>query len=132
MKRTGLWNGTESTLFDLSDTTATALVCSENDDVLFVGCRDGSIFAWDICQGTEIWRIADAHIEKISGLTLANNGKWLISAGGDFDLRGWHTTDGTRIVEMRNESGAPAVAGACNARIVVAGTHYGRIHVWDK
>ena len=132
VKRTGIWNGTESTLFDLQDTTATALVSSKNDDVLFVGCRDGSIFAWDICRGAEIWRIADAHIEKISSLALANNGKWLISAGGDFDLRGWHTTDGTRIVEMRNESGAPAVAGACNARVVVAGTHYGRIHVWDK
>jgi WD40 repeat protein len=132
VKRTDIWNGIESKLFDLPDTTATALVCSERDDVLFVGCRDGSIFAWDIYQGVEIWRIAGAHIEKISGLTLVNNGRWLISAGGDFDLHGWHTTDGTRIVKMRNESGAPAVTGSRNGRIVVAGTHYGRIHVWDK
>jgi WD40 repeat protein len=132
VKRIDLWNGTESKLFDLTDTTATALVCSKNDHVLFVGCRDGSIFAWDISQGFEIWRKANLNIEKISGLALAYNGKWLISAGSDFDLRAWHTTDGTRIVEMRNESGAPAVAGARNGRIVVAGTHFGRIHVWDK
>lgn len=132
VKRADIWNGTESTLFDLPNTTATALICLENDDVLFVGCRDGSIFAWDICQGGEIWRIADAHIEKISGLTLANNGKWLISAGGDFYVRAWHTTDGTRIVEMPNGSSAPAVAGAREGRIVVAGTHYGCINIWDE
>jgi WD40 repeat protein len=86
VKRTGIWSGTETTLFHMPDTTAAALVCSENDDVLFVGCQDGSIFTWDIRQGVEIWRIADAHIEKISGLRLANNGKWLISAGDDFEM----------------------------------------------
>jgi WD40 repeat protein len=132
VKRASVRNGSEGTLLTLTNTRVTALLSSENDDMLFIGCDDGTILAWDLCQDSEIWRVTDAHYDDISGLTLTNQSEWLISAGDDFALRGWRTTDGARIVEMQNSSGVPDVAAARHGRVVAAGTHYGRVHVWDE
>jgi WD40 repeat protein len=132
VRRADLQSGSETMLLDLPDTRPTALVCSAGGEVLFVGCKDGSLLAWDLARGVALWRVADAHVEEISSLALINRGRWLISAGGDFFLRGWRTRDGSRIAEMHNGSGAPDVAGAFSSRIVAAGTHYGRVHVWGR
>ena len=132
VKLTGVQDKFEENLLTLSNNQATALLTSEDDTVLYVGCDDGSLLAWDISQGRELWKVTEAHYEKILRLALTNHGQWLITGGGDFALRGWHTSDGERVVEMQNATGVPALAGSHSGRLVVAGTHYGRVHVWDE
>jgi WD40 repeat protein len=68
VKRSAVWDLSQHTLFRLSNGVATALLTSENDQVLCVGCDDGSLSAWDINQSCEIWKVADAHYEEILSL----------------------------------------------------------------
>jgi hypothetical protein len=114
----------------------------------------GIISIWDLDDTTEKLQI---HVEggSVTCVALSPNGKVLLSGttgraiqkwkfgdqqpledtrlygGGDFALRGWQTDDGERVVEMQNATGAADVAGSHTSRVVVAGTHYGRVHVWN-
>lgn len=59
------------------------------DSLLLSGWSDGKIIAYDVSNGSYIWHVENANIGGVTALTVANNGKFLLSGGMNGDVRLW-------------------------------------------
>mmetsp|Transcript_7868 Transcript_7868/g.18371 ORF Transcript_7868/g.18371 Transcript_7868/m.18371 type:complete len:615 (-) Transcript_7868:106-1950(-) len=88
-----------ATLWDANDYSATlrcpvrpgayptAIVGSQ--DILVAGCSDGRLMSFDMAQGQNLWHIDNAHKQGVTTLQIAQNVRFLLSGGGEGDLRVW-------------------------------------------
>ena len=60
-----------------------------NQDILISGARDKSIRVWDTLSASCLLHNADAHYWGIHELSMSADGKKLVSASDDYDVRVW-------------------------------------------
>ena len=72
----------------------------------------------------------DGHRGAVSGLAVANQGRWIVSTGVDGTLKVWNAASGTLVRAIELDDG-PATAVAVDDRRALTGHKGGTIVLWD-
>ncbi|HEX5270954.1 MAG TPA: WD40 repeat domain-containing protein, partial [Gemmataceae bacterium] len=71
----------------------------------------GEVTVWDAATGAEALTIK-GHTAEVNGVGFGGDGKWIVTAGGDWAVRLWDAENGGELVALKGHGGA-ATAVAC-------------------
>lgn len=78
----------ESIEAKLEDGIAVTSMFNRKGSLLAVGCNDGRVVVWDF-DTHGITRMFSGHVQRISALSWSRNGRYLLSASGDWHVIIW-------------------------------------------
>ena len=92
---------------------------------------NNAIRLWDVAKGTE-WRPFGGHLDTVTCLAFAPDGKTVVSGSKDGALRVWDVATSKELrVYRRHEEPITAVAIAPDGKAVLSGDNANAVHLWD-
>ena len=103
---------------------------SPKDDLLVIGCKQGTIIVWDLLKNKEMLRLQD---ERILDLAVSPDGKRLLSASVSADIKVFDLNSGKIIAKLEGHSGCvSSVQYNKKGTIIISGSCDSWIKFWDN
>ena len=102
-----------------------------DDDLIAIGCHDGTVLVVDRGDGTCLVRI-DAHFGQVTALVAPPDGTWIASAGTDKTIRIWDTGDGRPRASFLGHTGTVhTMAVAPDGTWLASAGEDSDVRLWD-
>lgn len=120
----------EGHLLQAGGKSVTALVYSQDGQMLASGSRDGAVSIWSY-RPTRLMRTSLVHSGKVAAVAFSPNGNLLASGGQDRSLRIW-TVAGKELRKLDGHTnGISALAFSPDGRTLVSGGTDGSVFLWN-
>jgi len=99
-------------------------------EVVAAGYDRGTVSVWNADAGAEEMRLS-AHQGSVAGVAFAPDGRWLATAGDDWEVKLWTIGTDEPTAAMRGFAAFTAVGVSSQGRYLVTGDEYGIAQGWD-
>lgn len=109
-----------------------SIAVSPDNSTFFAAGYDGKIRLFDVASRTLIGQ-AEAHGDWINDIEISNNGKFVVSAGGDQSIKLWEATTLMPLGEpfIGTDSWINSVRITSNSRHIISAGDDAAIRIWD-
>lgn len=128
-----LWNFVEQTEIGVLDAHAgpvTNVTFLPDGKRAITTSDDMTAILWDLDTLKPIRRFTGHH-HKVMGVAVSPDGKTAATGSWDKTVRLWDIASGKQRLVIKNDSPINSVVFADGGKLIVAGDHKGKIHVWD-